>query len=248
LYKNGVELTSKYFSPTDIPHGPSCRHVGVVMSARWLLDQGPRFDSFEATDVQYPEPVVHDDVADALIVNPNWVNVLGELEIHPHIFTEPSLGPNSVLFTSAAARWSTEMNTASVRAVFTAYRILSGKFRLAVRSNAAMTNWVGVQFDALTNQVQIVTGSGPATVTTRASAFDWVSTWQQWWVTWNDTSKTLKVYRSGSVDPVLSWSAASAFTGTGKYVGLSWTADLLTLGVEPLSIDAYDVTADDPID
>jgi hypothetical protein len=158
------------------------------------------------------------------------------------------LGPNSVVFTSAAARWADPMNTDSVRAVFTAYRIMSGTFRLAVRSNAAMTNWVGVQFNALTNQVQIVTGSGPATVTTRASAYDWVSTWQQWWVTWNEDTETLKVYRSGKTAPVLTWDASSVFTGTGRYVGLSWSADLLTLGVEPLSIDVYDVTADDPID
>jgi hypothetical protein len=217
------------------------------MSARWLLDQGPRFDSFESQDVQYPEPVIFDPIDDPVVPNGNWTEVLGGVEVHPHLFAEPSLGPNSVLFTSAAVRWADPLNTDSARVVFTAYRIGSGKMRVAVRSNAGMTNWVGVQFDGLLNTVQIVTGSGPATVTTRASAYDWVSTWQQWTVTWDEPSETLKVFKGGRTTPVLSWAAGASFAGSGRYVGLSWTADLLTLGVEPLNIAGYDVTADDPL-
>ncbi len=245
VYQNSVEVCSKPFAPTDIPHGPGARWCGVVMSARWLLDQGPRFDSFEAQDVQYPEPVIFDPI-DSLTVNPGWVTVSGGVEIHPHLFAEPSLGPDSVVFTSAACRWDDPLNTDSARVVFTAYRIGSGKMRVAVRSNAGMTNWVGVQFDGLLNTVQIVTGSGPATVTTQASAYDWVSTWQQWTVTWDEPSETLKVFKGGRTTPVLSWAAGASFAGSGRYVGLSWTADLLTLGVEPLNIAGYDVTADDP--
>jgi hypothetical protein len=248
IYQDGSELCSKSFSPTDIPHGPGCRWTGVVMSAR-LLDAGPRFDTFEATDIQYSEPVIHDAVADVNTPNPGWVPVLGGLDVHPHIFVEPSLGPDNVLYTSAAARWTTPVNTNSVRAVFSVYRNLTaGKFRLAVRSNSAMTNWVGVQFDGFSSQIHIVTGSGPDTVTLRQSAYNWVSTWQKWWVTWNDTTKTLKVYKSGRTTPVLSWPAGSAFTGTGKYVGLSWTTGLFTVGTELTALDVYDVTADDPID
>jgi hypothetical protein len=247
IYKNDVEIASQFFPPTDIPHGPGARWTGVVMSARWLLDQGPRFDSFEASDVEEPDPVVFDPI-DSLTVNPNWVNVLGSLEVHPHLLAEPSLGPNAVLFASTAARWTTQMGTNSVRAVFTAYRISAGKMRVVLRSNSAMTNWIGVQFDGLLNKVQIVTGSGPATVTTRASAYDWVSTWQTWSVTWNEATETIKVYRGGRRDPVLSWAAGANFNGTGRYVGLSWTADLLTLGVEPLNIAAYDASKFDPVD
>jgi len=247
IYKNDVEIASKFFPPTDIPHGPGARWTGVVMSARWLLDQGPRFDSFEASDVEEPDPVVFDPI-DSLTVNPNWVPVLGSLVVHPHLFAEPSLGPNAVLYSSTAARWTTQMGTNSVRVVFTAYRILAGKMRVVLRSNAAMTNWIGVQFDSLVDRVQIVTGSGPATVTTRASAYDWVSTWQTWWVTWNEATETIKVYRGGRRDPVLSWAAGANFNGTGRYVGLSWTADLLTLGVEPLNIAAYNASKFDPVD
>ena len=247
IYKNDVEIASKFFPPTDIPHGPGARWVGVVMSARWLLDQGPRFDTFEAEDVQEPDPVVFDPI-DSLTVNPNWVNVLGSLEVHPHLFAENSLGPNAVLFASTAARWTAPMGTDSVRAVFTAYRISAGQMRVVLRSNAGMTNWVGVQFDGLLNKVQIVTGSGPATVTTRASAYDWISTWQTWSVTWNEDTETIKVYRGGRRTPVLSWAAGANFNGTGRYVGLSWTADFLTLGVEPLNIAAYDASKFDPVD
>lgn len=245
VYKNDTELCSKYFAPTDIPHGPGARWTGVVMSCRWLLDQGPRFDTFEAQDVQYADPVIHDAI-DSPTVNPGWVEVAADLKVNRHLFAKPSLGPKSLLLT--AARWTTPVNTDSVRVTATLFRETTGRFRIAVRSNTAMTNWVGVQFNATNSTVQVVTGSGPTTVTTRASEKSWFSSWQTWTVTWNDDTKTIKVYRGGQRTPLLEWAASTNFTGTGRYVGLSWTNDFLSSGVEPMSFDAWDVTMFDPID
>lgn len=246
VYQNAAEVCSKYFGPNDIPHGPGCRYTGVVMSARWLLDQGPRFDDFTATDAAYPEPFIHDPI-DELDPNPKWIPVLNGLKVNQHLFFSPSLGPDNVLFGEAAAVWEDEMNTASVKVVFTALRVVSGSFRIAVRSNDDLTNWVGVEFNALTNQVRAVKGTSPTTVAYYATAAQWVDVAQQYTVTWDDDTETLRLYRGAKRTPLITWAAGAAFTATGKYVGLVWETDLLTAGVEPMSIDAYDVTIDSPL-
>jgi len=247
VFQNGAEIASKYFTPTDIPHGAGCRYTGVVMSARWLLDQGPRFDDFTATDQTTPDPFIHDPI-DSLTVNPKWVEVLNGLEVNRHLYFPPSLGPDNTLFTSAAAYWQDPMTTDSVLMVFTALRMVSGKFRVAVRSNTAMTNWVGFEFNGLTNQIRAVKGTGPNTVSYYGDTLtEWVSVNSQWSVTWDEGTETLSLYRGAQETPKLQWSAGAAFTGSGRYVGLSWTTDLLTTGIEPLSVDAYNIDADFPL-
>lgn len=246
VYQNEAEICSKYFPPTDIPHGPGCRWTGVVMSARWLLDQGPRFDAFEATDLPAPEPVVHDPIDD-LTPNAKWVPVLNDVTVNRHLAFPPSLGPDNVLFGEAAVRWEDEMDTTSVRVVFTVLRVVSGTFRLAVRSNSGLTNWVGVEFDALTNEVSAVKGTGPTTVTRYGTAAEWVSTAQQYTVTYDNATKTIRLYKGAKRAPIVEHAYGGTFTPTAKYVGLVWETDLLTAGVELLSIDGYNVTAEDPI-
>lgn len=246
VYQNGSEICSKYFPPTDIPHGPGRRWTGVVMGCRKFLDGGPRFTAFEATDVAYPAPVLHDPV-DALTPNASWVEVLNEIKVNRHAFAPNTLGPKNALYTSSAARWTSEMGTNSCRVVFTAHRLFSGKFRLAVRSSADMTNWVGVEFDGLLNKIRVVQGTGPNTVTAKSSDDAWVLTHQQWTVTWEESTKTLRLYKGAERTPRLTYVFSSGFTPSGKYVGLSWTTNLASPGVELSAIDGYDVTADSPL-
>lgn len=247
VYENGAEITAKYFPPTDIPHGPGCRYTGVVMGARRVLDNGPDFDDFTATDVAYPEPEIHDAV-DSLEVNPGWDAILNNLEVHRHLASPATIGQRRTLFSEAAAVWGTPLSTTSARAVFTAKRLGNGKFRFAVRSNADMTNWVGVEFNGTTNRVRLVKGTGPATVAYYGSPEHvWIATHEQWTITWDDGAKVLKAYKGAAKTPTLTWSAGAAFTPTGTYVGIAWDAALATSGVEPSSIDVYPVTADSPL-
>ena len=246
VYENGSEICAKYFPPTDIPHGPGCRWTGVVMSARRFLDNGPAFADFEATDVAYPAPEIRDPI-DSLTVNAGWVNVLNEIEVHRHLNHPLTIGPKKALWTESAVRWTSELSTTSVRAVFTAKRMGAGKFRVAVRSNAALTNWVGVEFNSTTSRVRIVKGTSPTAVTYYGSEHVWLAHREQWTITWDDGTETLNVYRGAETSPVISWSAGAAFTASGKYVGLIWDAALLSTGVEPSGIDVYAVTADSPL-
>jgi hypothetical protein len=70
----------------------------------------------------------------------------------------------------------------------------------------------------------------------------WVTAHTQWSVTWDEATETLKLYKGAERTPRISHAFGAAFTGSGRYVGLSWTTDLMSTGVEPSSIDAYDVT------
>lgn len=244
VYRNSSEICSKYFAPTDIPHGPGHRWTGLIMSCMQLLDGGARFTSFAATDVAYPAPVVHDPV-DALTPNPGWVAVLNNVKVTRHVLIPPTLGPDNGLYSSSAVRWTTEMGSTKARIVVTIVRVLSGKCRIVLRSNSAMTNWIGLEFDGQTNKISVVKGTGPNTVTLYGSLVDWIATYQQWTVTWDDT--TLRVYRGAEKTPRISWAPAGDFTPSGKYVGLSWTTTLGQPGVELMAFDGYDVTADDPL-
>lgn len=52
MFQNGVSIGAPLpVSPTDIPHGPGRRRVGVIMAADWWIAPGGNFASFEAWDV-----------------------------------------------------------------------------------------------------------------------------------------------------------------------------------------------------
>ncbi|QRY43189.1 hypothetical protein JVX93_21835 [Mycolicibacterium boenickei] len=52
MYQNGVSIGMPLpVAPTDIPHGPGRRRVGVIMAADWWIAPGGNFASFEAWDV-----------------------------------------------------------------------------------------------------------------------------------------------------------------------------------------------------
>jgi hypothetical protein len=253
VYQNDSEIAARYFEPNDIPHGVGNRYVGVVMGTNWLVDIGPNFDDFEAFDV-YEEPALVHDPVDSLTVNPGWVAVDDTIKVNPHLFAPLSLGPDGVA--NAAVRWTTPMNTDSVKVVVTVYRFLVGKFFLVLRSNAAMTNWVGIEFDSLQNQVYAVTGSGPTTTTRRGTlglffwvipAIEFASSGVQYTATWDEDTETIRLYKGGRRTPIIEWAAGANFAGTGRYVGMMWNTTLGVTGIEPTAFDAYDVTNTAPL-
>ena len=255
VYQNDSEIAAKYFPPNDIPHGPGNRYTGVVMGTNWLVDMGPNFDDFEAFDVHEPAPVVYDPV-DSTTVNAGWVAVDDTIKVNQHLLQPMSLGPDGVA--NAAVRWTSEMGTTSVKVVVSVYKFLTGKFYIAVRSNAAMTNWVGIEFDSLTSEIYAVTGSGPTTITRRGTpgiffwsgpkpTWDFAVTGMQYTVTWDEATETIRLYRGGSRTPLIEWVAGATFNGTGKYVGMMWDTTLGVTGIEPTSFIAYDVTDEAPL-
>lgn len=247
VYENGSEIAKKYFEPNDIPHGPGCRWTGVVMGANWLIDIGPNFDSFEAFDVVEPTPKVYDPV-DSLTLKNTWTAVSGTARVNRHLLQPLSIGPNG---SSAAIRWNTEMDTNSVKVVFTAYWFFSqGTYTVVVRSNAAMTNWIGIRFsDGILDSVQAVTGTGPLTVTPRGNSAELrVTPGQQYTITYDDATKTIRLFRGAKRSPIIEWAASTNFTPSGKYVGMTWTrSNSIQPAIEPTVFEAYNVDANQPL-
>jgi len=244
VYQNDSEIASKFFEPNDIPHGPGNRYVGVVMGTNWLIDIGPNFDDFEAFDVAEPAPVVNDPI-DALTPNPSWVEVLNGVQVNRHLLQPQTLGPDNVLYSSSAVRWDTPMGTDSVKVVVTVFRFFAGTYTIVVRSNADMTNWIGIEFEYPAHTVKVVTGTGPTTVTARAvETRVLATTGQQFTVVWDEDEDWIYCYRGASRTPLVEWDASGNFTGSGRYVGQVWSTSLLTSGVEPSAFTAYDVDND----
>lgn len=270
-YQNGSEIASHYFPPNDIPHGPGNRWCGVAMATDWLVDLGPNFDDFEAWDVAAPLPTVYDPV-DSSTVNAHWDVIDGAVETHPWPAWPRTLGPQKASHTTAGVLWDTQMSTDSVKVITTLHRFGSGKYNVVLCSNSDMTNWLGVQFDASTNKIAIVTGSGPTTVTSRVNTdhiivipiipqigWNWVvnthysrvRTGMQYTIQYDHPTKTISVFKGNNLGTaLLSWTDSGNVVSHGsghRYVGQSWSAALLTTGVEPMAFEAYDVTADQPL-
>jgi hypothetical protein len=260
VYKNGSEVCSQYFPPADIPHGPGNRYVGIVMAAVWYLGIGPKFDSLEAWDEDDPAPTVYDPI-DSLTVHPKWTPKYNGVRVNQHLFQPNSLGPNRTQFDTAAVLWADPMQTNSVKVVTTVLRWFTGEFTLVVRSNAAMTNWVGVRFiqELNDNRIQPVIGTGvlyenilakgsvPHTLKEIIESTRIVTSGDTYTVTYNDATNTIKVYKGANTAPILSYYFDYEFTGTGKYVGMIWNTSLLSSAIEPIAYEAYDVTPTQPL-
>lgn len=271
VYRNGAEVCKKYFPPNDIPHGDGCRYTGITMGVNWLLDIGPNFTEFSARDVVAPTPVIYDPI-DGPDVNPHWVEVDSGVAIHDGLFTPPTLGPDNLFFSDAAIRWDTQLSTDSCRIVVTLINVGIGKGTVVLCSNAAMTNWLGVQFEngAIAQKFNILVGSGPTDyveVESQDHYLPVLGAEMVFVVTYDHPTKTVRIRRGNTTgtrlyfdtnrmrwangnDDLAAWtdSGDDVSHGSGqRYVGLLWEAGLLSPGVEPSSFEAYNVTADTPL-
>lgn len=251
-YYNGSEVAAVPVDRNDIPHGPGRRFAGVIMGIDWFLSPGVLFDEFSAWDVAEPGPFIRDGF-DSLTVDPSWDVLDNGVSVHRHLFIPQTLGPNNVFWSDAAILHDTPASQDSVRIVVRVFNIGAGKYTIALCSNAAMTNWAGIQFETgiLNNYVHVVTGSGP-TDYSYVGEYDWElsSHGTVFVITYNSADDTYRLYRNTSATPILEWDDPSNVIthGSGqRYVGMVWETALLSPGVEPSMFEVYDVTADAPL-
>jgi hypothetical protein len=251
-YYNGSEVLAVPVDRNDIPHGPGRRYCGVVMGIDWFLSPGALFEDFEAWDVGVPGPFLQDGF-DSSTVSADWDELDHGVEIHHHLFVPNTLGPHNVFWTDAAVLHTTAASQDSVKIVIRVYNIGAGKFTVALCSNDAMTNWCGVQFETgiINNAVHIVVGSGP-TDYSYVGEWDWeLSTnGTVFIITYNSVDDTYRLFRNTSTTPILEWPDVSNVITHGaskRRIGLIWETAILSPGVEPSMIEAYNVTADAPL-
>lgn len=250
-YYNGSEVLAVPVDRNDIPHGRGRRFTGVVMGIDWFLSPGALFEDFEAWDVSIPGPFLKDGF-DSTTVNPAWDVLDNGVSIHRHLFTPNTLGPDNVFWSDAAILHETPASQDSVKIVLRVYNIGAGKFTVALCSNAAMTDWMGIQFETgiINNMVHAVNGTGP-TDYTYVGEYDWeLSTnGTVFIITYNFVTDKLRLYRNTSTTPILEWTPSTNVTHgvNDRFVGMVWETALLSPGVEPSMFEAYNVTADAPL-
>lgn len=248
-YYNGSQVASAVVDRNDIPHGSGRRFAGVIMGIDWFISPGVLFEDFEAWDVSLPNPFIQDGF-DSTTVNPLW-NVLDNgVKIHRHLTRPNTLGPDNALFTDAAVLHDTEASQDSVKIVVRTHNFGGGKYTIALCSNAAMTDWIGVQWDTgFFNRVLTVNGTGP-TDYTEVGDREWSlsESGTVFVITYNDATDTLRLYRNTETTPLLNWVGTGAASGSGnRHVGMVWETDLPTTGPQPSMFEVYNVTATAPL-
>lgn len=270
VYQNGSEVCKQYFPPADIPHGPGNRYTGVVIGAGWTIDFGPKFTDFEAWDEDDPVAAI-DDPVDSATLNTSWVQKFGQkgptsvtpsVEVHKHLLYENSIGATQTGGLQAAVLWSTPLTTASAKVVVRLLRFGTGEFTVCVRASSTMNSWVGIRFiqSPSVNTIEAVTGEGPVQQTSRTSPASHklrdrlevrqiVDKGDTYTITWNETTKTIRCYKGSSTTALVTWAAGSTFMPSSgdKYIGLNWYTGSVSKGLEPVSVQAYDVTPTQPL-
>lgn len=254
MYHEGSEVGALSVSPTDIPHGPGRRRVGVIMGADWWIAPGGNFADFEAWDVHSPGPVIRDTI-DGPAVDPGWDALEGDLAIHQWILRPNTLGPNFPLaFQDAAAVWSVEAGSDSVRVVINVLNRGAGKFTVALCSDDAMTNWLGIQFETglVNNKVHTCLGTGPTSYSRPGD-----SVWQLtengavFTILYDHPAKRLSLFKGQHFgSPIISLvdSGNVVTHGVGnRHVGFVWESSALAPGVEPAGVEVFDVSDEFPL-
>lgn len=250
-YFNGSQVMAVPVERNDIPHGPGRRFAGVVMGIDWFIAPGVLFEEFEAWDVAAPAPFMQDGF-DSLTVNPNWVTLDDGVMIHRHLTRPNTMGPNNALVTDAAVRWNTEASSDSVKIIVRTHNFGGGTYTIALCSNAAMTNWMGVQWEmGLATNVKMVRGTGPTDYVGIPGARNWSlsPSGTVFVITYNYATNVLALHRNTEREPIIQWVGVSGVThGAGnRYIGQVWETDILTTGPQPSMFEAYNVTANAPL-
>jgi hypothetical protein len=248
-YHNGVQITSLPVPKWEIPHGDGYRHWGVAQGVDLVfgvLNFGVEFTSVTVQDF-LPPPLP--DQLDTFASNAslaNWNVLSGAAVINVNWYTPNSFGPNTALFTKAAALRTTQMASDSAKITITAGRYDSGKLVVVLCSNTAMTNWMGIQMNSglFDNTVDVVVGTGPITYTPVGT--------RQWQFTptgevlsfyYDHPTKTIGCYPGHNLsNPIIEWADDTNMVGHGvghRYTGFVWETSLLAKGIQPMRWEAY---------
>lgn len=253
-----------FAEPSEVAGIPAGSSFTVMVSAPDEEPQAVRYGTvvrkeprFPLKTVVAPESIAQQYTANFIgnYIGPMWrpmVGGSGTLIVHKTLFSgtdELSMGLNSTLYTKACARWLWPMNMDSVTINVRVVKAGTGIFNVIVCGDYELNSWLGVQFrsDVLTpnnNEVYAVTGSGPNAWVRRTTAVKHtVTTGNNYSVKYNFLSNTIALYAGTSTSPLVQWADTGTVVPHGagyRYTGLSFEADLLSLGVEPTGWEARD--------
>lgn len=250
--------------PSEVAGIPAGSSFTVMVTAPNEEPQAVRYGTVVRKEPRFPLKTVVDpeSIAQQYTANfvgeyigPMWrpmVGGSGTLVVHKTLFggtNELSMGLNSTFYTKACARWLWPMNMDSVTINLRVVNAGTGIFNVIVCGDYELNTYLGIQFrsDALTtanNQVYAITGNGPNDWVRQTSGVQHkVTTGNNYAIRYNALSDTIALYSGTNMSPLIQWTDAGTVVPHGegfRYTGLSFAADLLSLGVEPTAWEAKD--------
>lgn len=154
------------------------------------------------------------------------------------------IGPGNALAlaSESAVRWFAPLNSDSVRVSVNLLNqhafptIAAAKTRVIVCSDIRMTSYIGVEFQEHNHEIRFVTGTGPLAVTLRGTSIsNTVADNDNYTIAYQNSTKTISVYKGNSTSPLGSWTDSGDVVPHGpgyRYAGLAWSNGALTDGVQ----------------
>jgi hypothetical protein len=180
-----------------------------------------------------------------------WIAVAGRTRIFDNSGLSLPNGAtvDGAFFTKSAIRYYQPFTTDSIRMNVTVqnpFHLLSGKTSFVVGSDANMTSGLAMQLETgLTNNwVHMGVLNGPTSVTYEGSSVSNVaSSGDNYSINYNDSTKTMSVYKGTNLTPLAEWTDDTGIVPHGpgyRYVGFIFESSLVTAGIQVSSWSAKD--------
>lgn len=235
----------------SIPHGSNFAmsitypDIGDPSPAEYgmVIRKEPRFTLLEPEDTGVPV-ILAADFSTATLLGPKWIIKNGAPQVFVNSGHSNAVGvpigssKGAMLFYAPMAGGDMSLNVA-VR------NPGSGKTTIVIASDYGMSSYLGVQLDSGANKVQMVTGSGPVTMTNQGSSVTntvagETDTYQ---IKFDSLADTLSVYKNNSGTALASFDDTSHVVPIGSdhgYWGANWQGSAFSSGIEIISMNAQD--------
>lgn len=180
------------------------------------------------------------------VVDPAWRIING----HPRVYDNSGddlpnavaagslLGGDWTVFDDVAMQYYAPLKTDAVRLTYQVVKENVGDAWVVICSNYVADNYAAfrhVEVSGSSDYIAIATGSGPVTVTNRATETYTTEDLDTFTAEYNPASNTYSLYLGEDLEPVLSWQDATGIVKHGtahRYVGFGFKSGLLSPGVE----------------
>jgi hypothetical protein len=258
LYADSVTADAIRFvgDPADVDPIPAGANFEIFIET----DDGPskiRYGKVIRREVEFPDaPAVQTssialnftDNFPTLGLRSNWKAVVGKTKVYDN---SGSSQPNGVsanaelLYAASAIRWDTPVNSDTVKSHVVLLNQGPGQCTVVVCADQRFSTGLGVKFDSQSNKIHMGVITGPTTMTDETTMISHtVVDLNDYFVTYDQLSKVLAVYKGTDTTPLMSWTDSTdiGVHGPGyRYAGFSfYTGLLFSPGIEVAGWQAKD--------
>lgn len=188
------------------------------------------------------------DTFPTLGLRSNWKAISGRTKVYDNTGSGLPFGVSAnagLFFSRSAIRWDAPLNTDTVKSHVVLLKQGQGKCTVIVCADQRLTSYLGVQFDSVADEINMVVGRGPNTVEIQtAPTVHEVVDLNDYYITYNDLTKVLAVYQGTDLTPIVTWTDSGLDVPHGpgyRYAGFAFdTGFFFQPGVEVAGWQAKD--------